>query len=73
VAARMVNWLYYTYFGSGIICSNTRGVKLFLANVDDERNAFYVAGKKSKLDTLHKFWEWENRSYHKRRKIASCP
>jgi hypothetical protein len=61
VAAIMMNLLYYTYLGSGIICNNTRGVKLFLANVNDERNTFYMAGKKSKLDILHKFWEWDNR------------
>jgi len=24
---RMMNWIYYTYFGSGIIGSNKRGVK----------------------------------------------
>jgi len=45
VTARMVKWIYYTSFGSVIICTNTRGVKLFLAKVNGARTARHLAGK----------------------------
>jgi len=39
---------------------------LFLAKVNGARTARHVAGKKRKLDMLHKFWEWDNTYCHKR-------
>ena len=57
--------MYYTYIGSCIIRTNTRGVKLFLAKVNGEIPVWNLAENNGKLDTLHKFWEWENRYQQK--------
>jgi len=66
VAERMVNWIYCTYIGSVILCTDSRGVKIFLAKINGARTARHVPGKKSKLDKLNKFWEWDNTYCHKR-------
>jgi len=59
----MMNWMYYTYFGSGIIDTNKIGVNncLSLSKDNCENPALHVPKENIKIEELGKCGRWLNR------------